>query len=442
MDSCSRTSPATSVSRRTAKARRALAAASSRISESSSSAAPGEAGVGVDAEEAGRGRGDLGERLQQDRERRGSGVLGGVVEVRPAVVDRAQQPGGVLGALGVAAQPEHVLGDAGGDRQRQHLGRRGLAHPGLDGRGAAGVADPDVLGGRRRLTLRQPAVVGADLAQAAGHHLVAGPVATAKVRSVRSWGNRSSDRMDGAVEQDSASWPTQAHGSASIRATRSVALGRRRAPSRRRGVRPIPRASGLTTSRRQASRGPCASPSASPHHQVGTDFSRSGSSSSSWHRPGRNGSRPGFSRTPQPSPLTTETEPGAGGLDQAGHAELGVRAQVEGVAVPGVDPAQDHVDLLEAAQGLLPDPAVGHDQVLAAHQRVAEQGGQVGLLEGGLARGARGQQHGARGLRGGRGDLLQADPHRVEERAEPVDLGLRGAGAGSTRETTRRLAIA
>ncbi len=112
------------------------------------------------------------------------------------------------------------------------------------------------------------------------------------------------------------------------------------------------------------------------------------------------------------------------GLDQTRHAELGVRAQVERVAEPAVDAAQDHVHRLEPAERALPDPAVGHDEVGAANERVAQQGRQERLLESGLALGARGEQDDPGGLRGRRGDLLEAETHGVEERAEPVDLGL------------------
>ena len=59
-------------------------------------------------------------------------------------------------------------------------------------------------------------------------------------------------------------------------------------------------------------------------------------------------------------------------LDQPGHAEVGVGPQLERIAPRRVDPAQDHVDRLEAAERAHPHPTVAHPQVGALHERVAE----------------------------------------------------------------------
>ena len=114
----------------------------------------------------------------------------------------------------------------------------------------------------------------------------------------------------------------------------------------------------------------------------------------------------------------------AGRLDEAGHPELGVGAQLERVAEPGVGPAQDHVDTLEPTERAHPHPAVAHRQVGALDQRVAEVGSQVGVLEGGLAPRAGAEQHDPGIVGVGRGDVLERGPQRAEEGGEPVDLGV------------------
>ena len=81
------------------------------------------------------------------------------------------------------------------------------------------------------------------------------------------------------------------------------------------------------------------------------------------------------------------------GLDQAGHAESRVAFELEGIAKPGVDPAQDDVDGLQSAQGPHPDPARLDGQIRPLDQGVAEVGGEEGVLEGRLAVRARGQDH-------------------------------------------------
>ena len=112
------------------------------------------------------------------------------------------------------------------------------------------------------------------------------------------------------------------------------------------------------------------------------------------------------------------------GLQQSGHAELGVGAQLERIGVRRVDPAQDDVDRLEPAQGPGPDPTVVHGQVAADDERIAEQRGQERLVERRLALRARRQQDDVGGLAPGRRDLLQAESHGVEERREPLGPGV------------------
>ena len=64
-----------------------------------------------------------------------------------------------------------------------------------------------------------------------------------------------------------------------------------------------------------------------------------------------------------------------------------------------------------------------HHQVVRLDQGEAEQGGEVGLLEGGLAAGAGAEQDDPRGL-GGRGrGVLQGTGHGLEEAAQPGQRG-------------------
>ncbi len=57
--------------------------------------------------------------------------------------------------------------------------------------------------------------------------------------------------------------------------------------------------------------------------------------------------RPGFSITSTPKRVDDRDGAPAGRLDQPGDAEVGVRPELERVAVPAVDAAQDHVDRFE-----------------------------------------------------------------------------------------------
>ena len=114
----------------------------------------------------------------------------------------------------------------------------------------------------------------------------------------------------------------------------------------------------------------------------------------------------------------------ARGLDQPGHAEHRVAAELQRVAEHGVGAAQDHVDGLQPAEGPQPHPAVAHGQVGGLHQRVAEVRGQVGVLEGGLAGRAGGEHHDPRVVGRRRGDDLQRRSQHAEERRQPVHLGV------------------
>ncbi|MCY1512066.1 hypothetical protein D9M68_465130 [compost metagenome] len=80
-------------------------------------------------------------------------------------------------------------------------------------------------------------------------------------------------------------------------------------------------------------------------------------------------------------------------IQQAGHAQGRVGAQLQGVAVVVVEAAQHGVDALQAAQGLEVEGGVAHRQVMALHQREAELAREVEVLEIGLVEAPRRQQH-------------------------------------------------
>ena len=124
----------------------------------------------------------LGDRVQQHRDAAGPEMLWAETEVVHPLAGDDQQPGQILGAFGVPAEPEHVFehprGRAGLQRIRLHqrtLVQPGAALPPIRRIGPAGT-DPDVLGnaaatatGHREFGILYPA-------ERAGHRDVAGTV--------------------------------------------------------------------------------------------------------------------------------------------------------------------------------------------------------------------------------------------------------------------------
>ena len=84
---------------------------------------------------------------------------------------------------------------------------------------------------------------------------------------------------------------------------------------------------------------------------------------------------------------------GPRGLDQSGHAERRIAAQLERIAEAVVEAAKDDVDGLEAVEGLDEDATVAHRQIAALDQREAEIPREIGVLEVGFVVRARRQQH-------------------------------------------------
>ena len=72
---------------------------------------------------------------------------------------------------------------------------------------------------------------------------------------------------------------------------------------------------------------------------------------------------------------------GAHRPEEAGHTEQRIIAQLKGIAIVVIHPAQDHIDLTKSFQSLDEDPALSDDKILPLHKRAAQLPGEVGLLE-------------------------------------------------------------
>ena len=84
---------------------------------------------------------------------------------------------------------------------------------------------------------------------------------------------------------------------------------------------------------------------------------------------------------PLPTALAMRHVAGAGGVDQPGHAEQRVGAELHRVEELVVDPAVDHVDRQHAGRGAQEHPVAAADQVPALDQFDAHLPGQQGVLE-------------------------------------------------------------
>ncbi|GJE71932.1 hypothetical protein CHKEEEPN_3484 [Methylorubrum podarium] len=83
-------------------------------------------------------------------------------------------------------------------------------------------------------------------------------------------------------------------------------------------------------------------------------------------------------------------------LEDAGHAEARIRAQLHRVEVVGIDPPPHRVGALEPGDGAHVQEPVAHHEVVALDQEEAEIAGERGLLDIGAAVGARREQADAR----------------------------------------------
>ena len=241
-----------------------------------------------------------------------AGVGTALPELVQPVPGGDQQPGEILGALGVAAEPEQVL-----QRPRR---RHRAGPPAADGTpGDHGVDRP--VAGQGRRPGPDPDVLG--LGDRRGRGGSAGPAAAPGPDRRASPGSRSAGRprttacRPGRTPARRAGRParprtarTAARPSGSAAAPHPVAQLRGRGPvqpaddpgprrRRRSGAAPCRRSAPARATARVGS----------PHQNVGADGSLSGSPSSVSVSAGRNGSSPGFSRMPLPRVLTTDTLP-------------------------------------------------------------------------------------------------------------------------------------
>ena len=340
----------------------------------------------------------LGQPGQRAEQRRGRLV------VAVGQVERgARQAHRLLGALGVAAEPEQVFRRAAGHRRapRGQLERRQARRQASRGRPAGRRSGPRCPGWCRPAASTPTAARAWPPASGrrAAHASAAAASAIAYTRS-------SAGRVDrvpvgvASAARDGGRWPctVQASGSASMCCcTAATSPGSmRRAPSL------PPGNAGRSTWPASSSR-TAAQDAASPHHQVGSDGRPSSSPSSVCAMAGRKPCTALDSRKPLPSALASTRLPRAQHLHQARHAERRIGAQFERIAVVVVQASQQRVHRLQALDGLQEQPLAAHREVAAFDQRQAEVARQVGMLEVGLAVRPRRQQRDAR-----RGTVAQA----------------------------------
>ena len=107
-------------------------------------------------------------------------------------------------------------------------------------------------------------------------------------------------------------------------------------------------------------------------------------------------------------------------VDQAGHAEMRGRIELERIEEIGIDPAQQHVEPLQAGDGADMNAVAADGEIVALDQQEAEIARQRGVFEIGFAEGARRQQSDARLVAVGAG--AQAVAERLEERRHALDI--------------------
>ena len=397
--------------------------------------------------EPGIGRGAVGERAQQRAQAVGMGRTAVLLSLVVLLKDGTQQPGGALGALGVAAYPVEVVGRARGQRRPLtggHLLASGL-QPERDLLLGLRGQHPGVLAAAARLVRHQQAApAGRDPGQAAGHDRVIGVARDEEGTQHRgAWFHPlDAQRRRGGKTQDRLADPAARLGEdagAQLLQFRLAAGGpEERSAARRAGQRldDHPRKMG--------------------QHVAAV---------------ARLAAPPGLDRL-QPQRLAEEVtgdrreETQQGGVlqqaaaqrvghrhaapthavEQPGHAELRLGPQLERVAPVVVDPAQDHVDRLRRGQRALPDTAAAHGQVVALDQRIAEIAREIRVLEVGLVERARREDHDPRlPARRSGGDGRQALAQRAEEHRHAVHARIaeqRGQDARDHHPVLERVACA
>ena len=107
-------------------------------------------------------------------------------------------------------------------------------------------------------------------------------------------------------------------------------------------------------------------------------------------------------------------------VDQAGHAEMRRRIELQRIEEIGIDPAQQHVEPLQPGDGADMDAVAADGEIVALDQQEAEIARQRGVFEIGLAEGARRQQSDPRLVAIGAGAQRLAE--RLEERRHALDI--------------------
>ncbi len=164
----------------------------------------------------------------------------------------------------------------------------------------------------------------------------------------------------------------------------------------------------------------CARSASPPHHQVAMLGRISGSPSSAWAMRGRKASRARISSTPEPSALTSVTEPPRTAPTRPGVPMRESARSSSGSAKAASIRRQSTRTGRRPGDGAHHHPAVGDGQVVAFEQGEAEVAGDVGVLEVGVVE------------RPGRED---GDPRR---RARPTGPAARRGRCGRSRRAARR----
>lgn len=115
---------------------------------------------------------------------------------------------------------------------------------------------------------------------------------------------------------------------------------------------------------------------------------------------------------------------GAHGFKQAGDAEEGILTEFQGIAEAIVHAAEDDIDLLEPLKGFDKDLAVAHGEVAAFHEGEAEITAEVGVLEVGFVERTGGEQDDAGAFAPDviRGDAVEVIAEDAVEIGEALDL--------------------
>ncbi len=109
-------------------------------------------------------------------------------------------------------------------------------------------------------------------------------------------------------------------------------------------------------------------------------------------------------------------------IDQAGDAEKGIAAQLQWIAEPIIDSAEDDVDLLQPVHGLQVKMAIAHRHIRALYKRQAEILCKVRVLEVGFVVWSRRHQNNTGVVASGHADQRIALSAKERSEAQHVRL--------------------